>query len=334
MSAQKPADSRTDTEIESEAAAQIIRMEGDATPEERARFEAWRKEDPRHEAACRRLETVWSRAGLLTAVRPPGPPIDADLLKPRGLRKLLGRFAARLGCPHSAIRWTVASLVPIVALGAMAWMSFMPKTYANTDGHEKQVRLEDGSGAGLQPSSLMRVRITEEARVVELESGGVRFDVVKDPKRPFDVRTGQKVLRAKGTNFLVNRLDTVRFHLSVKEGSVIVGNPGDEASYLHEDLRASHPTVHAGERAEWDGKRVRIYPNPRRSIRFVDRALDDALREFNLFYDKPMRIETDSLYRGRITANFAVSNREGFLHVLAQQDILSEDRGDAIVLFR
>ncbi len=210
----------------------------------------------------------------------------------------------------------------------------MPKTYANTEADAKQQLLEDGSEADLQPSSRIRVHMTAEARVVELESGEVRFEVAREPHRPFDVKTGQKVLRAKGTNFLVDRRDPLRFHLTVKEGSVVVGNPGDEAGYFHADLRATHPTVHAGERAEVDGKRVRIYPDPARRVELDDRALDDAVREFNLFYDKPMRIADDALFRGRITASFAASNREGFLHVLAQQDILSEDRGDAILLFR
>lgn len=325
MSAQKSPD--TDTEIESEAAKWLIRMDGDATSEERARFAAWRKEDPRHEAACRALETVWARAGLLSSVRPAGAPIDADLLKPRK-RRWFGLEVPR------PLRWAIASLVPVVAAGTMAWMSYMPKTYANPGTYTKQQKLEDGSGVGLAPSSRIRVRMTDDARVVDLENGNVLFDVAKDPKRPFDVKTGQKVLRAKGTNFLVAMLDPLHFHLTVKEGSVIVGNPGDEANYFHADLRATHPTVNAGERAEVEGARVRIYPAAKRRIDLKDRALDDAVREFNLFYDKPMRIVDDALFRGRITANFAASNREGFLHVLAQQDILSEDRGDAILLFR
>jgi ferric-dicitrate binding protein FerR (iron transport regulator) len=42
VSAHKSTDSRTETQIETEAAAWLIHMEGEATPEDRVRFDARR----------------------------------------------------------------------------------------------------------------------------------------------------------------------------------------------------------------------------------------------------------------------------------------------------
>jgi len=315
-------DPRSDSEIESEAARWIVRMEGEPTPEERADFSAWRLENERHETACQRLETVWTRAGLLKYMRPAGHDIDADLLKPPHAP---AQQSSKREYP--VLRWISAALIPITAVGVVVWISVLPvlgmsyDTDATRSGH---YQLEDGSHLDLRPSSHVRVRMTETARVVEFDRGEVRFTVQSDPThRPFEVRIGTTVLRAKGTDFWVRSRDPARFEMEVVEGRVLVETAGRDP-----------PTLTAGERITVAAEKSRIDPSPERRVALRRTRLADAVREFNLYYDQPMRIADASLEEVTLSGSFRAVNREGFLETLADREILSEDRGNEIVLFR
>jgi len=336
VSCDRNPDCRTDTEIESEAANWIIRMEGEASAAERARF-AWRQENERHETACRRLETVWSRAGILQRARLPDAAIDADLLKPRRVRWLPRPLVAYFAEPRPVLQRVAASLIPLTAVAAMAWIAVLPlsgTSYETAASESEQLQLEDGSAVRLHPSSRILVRMTDASRIVELEHGEVRFIVRKDPAfRPFDVRAGDIVLRAKGTIFTVRR-DAGGLEMQVAEGSVAVARRSNEAQLGRDDLPAVIPTVDAGERVSVTAERIRIVPGTERRVTLRRRPLPDAIREFNLFYDQPMRIADESLDGELLSGSFRAVNRAGFLESLAEQDIRSEDRGPEILLFR
>lgn len=323
MTAKDSPDRRSDTDIESEAARWIVRMEGEPTPGERADFSAWRLENERHETACQRLETVWTRAGMLKYLRPTtGHEIDADLLKPP-----LAAAPQPSTREYPVLRWISAALIPIAAVGVVLWISVLPvlgtsyETDATRSGH---YRLEDGSHIDVRPSSRVRARMTETARVVEFDRGEVRFTVNKDPShRPFEVRVGTSVLRAKGTDFWVRSRDATRFEMEVVEGRVLVETAGREP-----------PTLTAGERITVTAEKSRIVPSPERRVALRRTPLADAVREFNLYYDQPIRIADESLEDVTLSGSFRAVNREGFLETLADREIHSEDRGNEIVLRR
>src|SRR5690606_19917505 len=132
-------------DIESEAASGLIRIEnGDATPEEIARFRAWREADPRHEAACRRLEIVWSRAGLLSRIRPPDSEVDPDLLEPHGLERVTAHVGAFFGEPHPALK----VVAPFLIAGLVLWLTMLSAlgtTYATGSDDAASYTLEDNS---------------------------------------------------------------------------------------------------------------------------------------------------------------------------------------------
>jgi transmembrane sensor len=327
VSADKNPDPRTETEIESEAAAWIIHMEGEPTAEERARFDAWRRADPRHDTACRRLETVWSRAGLLTRVPPEGAPVDADLLKPRGSWWRPASILEWLSAPHPVVRRVIAFLLPVTIVAAVAWFSLLPRlgvAYDNTTVYSARHWLEDGSQVELRPSSHIRARMTTAARIVDFESGEVRFAVAKDPDhRPFDVRVGNTVLRAKGTNFWVRSQDADRVEMDVVEGSVLVEIVGQEG-----------PTLIAGERVTVRGTDALVLPSSDHRITLRRTPLAEAVRDFNWYYPDKMIVADESLRDFVLTGSFRAVNRAGFLESLMDQGIRSEEGSHEIVLRR
>ena len=124
--------------------------------------------------------------------------------------------------------------------------------------------------------------MTASARIVDFDRGEARFTVAKDPNhRPFDVRVGSTVLRAKGTNFWVRSQDAARVEMDVVEGSVLVEIVGQEG-----------PTLIAGERVTVTRRQTPSLPSSDHRIALRRTPLADAVRDFNWYYTGPMASRT------------------------------------------
>lgn len=90
------------------------------------------------------------------------------------------------------------------------------------------LRLEDGSVADpLDVRTVMRVVARTPERVqVDLERGGARFDVAKNPSRAFRVHAGKVDVEVIGTAFSVERRDDERVRVAVDRGLVRVTYEG------------------------------------------------------------------------------------------------------------
>lgn len=97
-------------------------------------------------------------------------------------------------------------------------------------GGEYCLELSDGTRVWLNSSSTLRYpeNFVREERVVEL-SGEAYFEVAKDDKKPFIVRTGQQNVRVYGTAFNVYAYPGEKIqHTTLKEGKVSVSRNGKE----------------------------------------------------------------------------------------------------------
>jgi transmembrane sensor len=104
---------------------------------------------------------------------------------------------------------------------AADWSFMAERTYATAAGEQREVVLTDGSLVTLGGDTLLNVRYTAQARIIELERGAALFRVQHDPNRPFVVRSDRGTTTAVGTEFEVRRY-TDHVQVWVREGAVVV----------------------------------------------------------------------------------------------------------------
>ena len=133
--------------------------------------------------------------------------LSETLLRRRRLRQLAGGSAA------------LAVLIILGVVGVRA-----VGLSARTEASAPALRFSDGSTAtALDARTRLITLIDATSEVtVSLERGGARFDVKRDPKRPFRVEIGAVAVEVVGTRFLVERLED-HARVAVDEGLVRVG---------------------------------------------------------------------------------------------------------------
>lgn len=107
-----------------------------------------------------------------------------------------------------AWRWAslAAGLVAVAVIAIVLSVRSDAQDIRTGIGERRVVTLAEGSQISLDAETKVKVRLTEDRRQIELLAGRARFDVAKDPLRPFSVTVGDKVVVATGTSFSVERL--------------------------------------------------------------------------------------------------------------------------------
>ena len=177
----------------------------EADLEATADFETWLAADLRNAEALRQVSGTWDRFGEV-ALEPEFIIARRDALE-RARRHRQRRFA---GSP----RWNwsmagiAASLLVLVLAGPLVgfglWRAIRADVYQTALGERRTVTLSDGSRIALDSDSLLKVRLGERARLIDLVRGQARFDVAHDARRPFTVHARDKTVVATGTSFNVD----------------------------------------------------------------------------------------------------------------------------------
>ncbi len=205
-----------DTRLE-EAGVWCARLaDGSMSPVEQAAFTALLESDQANAAAFDRTAATWQAA--------------------EGLAGSPGMIAMRANALESARRanqrrWTrgggirtlaavAATLVVAVIVGA-TWTRYVPKAFVTNLGERRIVALSDGSKISLDADTEVDVRFLGDRRQLWLKRGRAKFDVAKDPLRPFSVAAGHKVIVATGTQFSVELINT-QVRVVLYEGHVAV----------------------------------------------------------------------------------------------------------------
>lgn len=167
----------------------------------------WGGRSAEHAAALqearRRWDALGGMAGDLRAhfdePQAQAPNHDAAAARGRQRRKLLLSIAGLLGTGALAGR-------------GVHWCWHQPvfsAAYETRTAQMLKLALADGAGGAggsrleLAPLSAVKVLLYRQRRVVEMARGEVRFEVVRDPARPFEVRTRETRIEVIGTVFTV-----------------------------------------------------------------------------------------------------------------------------------
>jgi transmembrane sensor len=198
------------------AAEWAVRLREDATLRERQEeFAAWLAADPRNLEALEEIIDAWRTVDQYST--------SAQVMAMREAALAEGRRAlSRRHTPFSSRRLgsiAAALLLMVMAIGLWRWL--VPQTYATGVGERRVVMLSDGSRISLDAATMVKVAYSRDRRQLWLEHGRAKFDVAKNPLRPFSVSAADKVVVAVGTSFSVERIDH-QVRVVLYEGHVAV----------------------------------------------------------------------------------------------------------------
>ncbi|MDZ3833385.1 MAG: FecR domain-containing protein [Sphingopyxis sp.] len=286
--------------MEEEAAEWCWRIaDRSLSEDEQKAFDAWVRADTRHQHLFDDMVAVWK--GTDTIAEMPG----FLSLRAKALTTMENARArndpepvAHGGRWHAGAWATAAALILVV--GGVWSVSGGPDVYDTGIGERRVVRLDDGSRISLDASSQVSVAYSGDRRSLILDRGRAKFEVAKDPLRPFTVTAGKRAVVATGTAFSVELLhDEMRVLLY--EGAVAVipqpssraiaspeaaGTPGRQLTPGQElvaDLSSgATKVVHAevGRSLSWEGGR----------LDFVDEPLESAIERINRYADTPIAL--------------------------------------------
>jgi transmembrane sensor len=313
--------------VRAEAAVWLARLHSDVRSEQTERsFKAWLADDPSHAAAFERLTNTWDATGILRS-RGYVRVLPAD-----EVRRPRRRFVLAVAGAMAAA--TAAVVVGVQLLQSSKQSS--SETIMTVRGERRSIVLSDGSHLVLNTDSRVSATFTASKREIVLEQGQVRFEVAKDPDRPFVVRAGGKRIVALGTAFDVRWTDA-RLSIVLFEGRVtvlsasmlasldeIVLSPGERLEFQKPTLAIkSQPQI---EREEaWVGGRAIFEATP----------LHEAIAEINRYSRRQLRLADPGLANLPISGTFSVDDAEAFARGLAEIFSLEVDSDeDGIVLKR
>jgi transmembrane sensor len=302
-------------EIEQQAAAWLAKKDGDSwSTADQTQLDQWLALATAHRVAYLRLAAAWSRTGLLAprATEPAAPPVRRDDAVAEAERRSLPRFS----------QWRIAAAI-LVTIGATAGWLAMRATptevrYETRLGAHQTYALEDGSKLTLNTATLLRARVSQNARTVWLDQGEAYFDIAHDTSHPFVVIAGANRITVLGTRFSVRR-EASDTRVAVVDGRVQVENEqlSSQSPVIlvkHQQVVATPVALHKSDESDaaidqqlsWrEGKLV-----------FDQVTLAEAASEFNR-YNKKRLVLADTEAAGlKIGGRFDVDNIKGFASLL------------------
>lgn len=339
-------------EIAEQAATWATRLANGRMPEnQRRQFEAWLHADPAHEVALCEILDAWDSVERYAATA------DVMTLREAALsfaRRQLNRRTGSVARRRRVIGFAAAGVMALAAVLMAAWWRLAPDIHETGVGERQVVVLADGSRLSLDADSLVTVNYSRERRRLALKRGRARFEVVRNPLRPFSVSAADELVVATGTAFSVELLRK-QVRVVLYEGRVVV---------LDRDGRGARRTVAVGRRAVPADQlltpgRELILPaqppaqsagvaavvtraDPIRSLSweagllvFEDESLDTVVERMNRYATRPLRIGDEEAAALRISGVFRAGDTDALIQGLAAAfDVRVRNEPQAIVVFK
>lgn len=224
-------------------------LAGELSAAERETLEKHLAENPESEKLHQQMRVIWQPKSA--------PAFDS----PRAFRKLTERIrteglltndpdaepdeaSVRTLRPTPWLRWAAAVAVPVLAVAAFFYTRPRPAQPVVPQasllekvipvGQKSFLTLPDGSKVWLNADSKLKYpkAFAGNTREVYLE-GEAFFDVVKNPKQPFVIRTTQAQIQVLGTSFDVKAYpDSKTVEAVVVTGKVKVSDPADDKNFV------------------------------------------------------------------------------------------------------
>ena len=289
---------------------------GEATADELARLDSWRRAKPEHERAYRDLIRMLDAGRALGSVESPvtRPGVAEIVARVDARRRSVARGAISRWAP-----WAIAAAAAVVAALALRTPGEVATADSGWGATEvvtgaaelATVQLGEGSVVRLAPSSRLRVHAGRE-RVVSLE-GRAFFAVQRVPDRPLRIHTRAGEARVLGTRFeLVSDAESMqvrvvegRVALSTTTARIEVG-AGQESGVRNGAVAQPTPVAATIPVAAWTGTFLAFQATP----------LGDVGRDIERVYRTKVAIGDSALARETITATFTDRPLEEVVNVV------------------
>jgi len=328
-------------------AAEWTEILKNAGAQERATFDEWLTESPRHVREFLLISAVDRALDAVDAERKHDVQALLAQAKEDGVTDLsVYREPAAPAAVPQKRRWHrmgMAAALALLATGVVQWYA-MPHwaDYRTTTGEQRTLQLADGSVVSLNTRSHLQVRFTEHSRELRLVQGQASFKVSQDALRPFRVQAGQTFIQALGTQFDVYRHPDSSVTLAVVEGRVKISgspetNPPAEKHIQQQILSAGDeahvaPNGKVRERLRVDEASAMAWHQ--RRLVFRRDTLATVVEEFNRYNRAPQfRLEDARIADHHYSGEFDADDPGSLLQLLASDPKLSVTReGDEVLI--
>jgi transmembrane sensor len=353
----------TREQIAAEAAEWFMRLRrASAGANELQTFSEWLTRSPAHIEEYLAMSATWgmldvpnegelSTARLIADARAAGPenvlrletlatPAGSDAESPRTRPRHRKRPLYLAGLALSAV---------LIALGWLAYVEwYQAPEFRTAVGEQRSIILSDGSVVILNTNSEVRVRWSAAERHIDLTRGEARFQVAKNPQRPFLVTTAIATVRAVGTVFNV-RGDQSGTAVTVLDGRVEVStvavgprrglapSPGRSSGARRPaEMALASVDLAAGQRAAVTARGIERDTGPtveavagwtERRLIFRDQPLAAVISEFNRYHPEPLVVDDAQLAQLRISGVFEASDPESLLSYLQSFETVEVEKG-------
>nr|WP_237371150.1 FecR domain-containing protein [Rhizobium sp. SL42] len=274
---------------------------------ERARFEQWCRQDPRHAETYARLVALGAMPELEAATQRLARQ-DGEILQfTTPTRPRVWRWAGAIA----------ASI--LLAVGIQQYPGLMIRwqaDYQTATGSKQELDLPDGSRMTLNTASAVALDFEDGRRSVKLLQGEAFFDVVPDAAHPFKVAGHFSEVEVKGTGFSV-RTDDQEDLVVLQHGAVQVVHLPDRASTAHLDpgQSISATATSLSPVASVSTENALAWLEGR--IVFSERRLSSVLDEVGRYYPSPVIIANNRVGHVLVSGNYRLTDPEGTIRSLA-----------------
>jgi transmembrane sensor len=289
---------RDHSAIQAEAASWLARLHSSRkSAHTESAFRAWLAESEDHAKAFERATEIWD---MLPSVS--GEFSGSELSSPH--RRWQSNPARR-----STKQLAIAASLALVVTSGSAWWLSRPPVYETRVGEQQVVMLADHTRVALNTNSELEIKYSKAERRVVLDHGEALFEVSHDAARPFLVVSGDQIVRAIGTKFVVRHEDG-QTRVTLLEGRVqVLGPQATHGTALATLKPGQRVTVTAGAGASLDTPPLDAATAWRHGeIVFDNSTLIDAAEEFNRYSEDHLIIADPQIASLRVSGVFSTKD--------------------------
>jgi transmembrane sensor len=308
--------------IDDEASIWLVKLDdGNLSAQSKRELKVWLLADERHQIALKAMADIWHDMDeILMMIN------DEDSSKKVSLWPIL-----------TPIFKPVMLAASISFLTLFIWLA-MPlnvqkNSYVTIVGQQMDTTFADGSIIHLNTNSHIETEFSDETRIIKLIKGEALFEVAHDPKRPFIVYAGDRLVQAIGTKFVVH-LKNENIQVTVTDGKVKMSKVAldteltDIKELDNETIQIDDIYLTKGEKVLVSGNQVPKLTqikaeNIERDLSwlngkliFDNEELFDVIEEVNRYVDIDIVLQDPSLHKIRISGRFDVGDSEALIEAL------------------
>lgn len=206
--------------LESEACAWVLKFDDNDNPcpTDIEALRQWANQSARHREALHQYADLWQEMGVMSELLRTSAPAKPSTKPSNSGFKLW----------NARPLWGAATAASVMLM--LAFLVFLPQKPTPTTpmgpyqlsthtGQTTQHQLPDGSRLWLNTDTQVQIDFTPQARRLTVLKGEAHFEVRKNPNRPFEVISGDHLVRAIGTAFSVRQMSQA-VKVAVLEGKV------------------------------------------------------------------------------------------------------------------